>query len=249
MKRWLFLAVAALPLAGCALPPALSIASLALDVGSYAATGKSASDHVLSGVVGEDCRMLGALEGEICRDEQDFEAAVANLEPLRPLPEEAPVNLLPTADTQLAVARRAPVQRLTLEPPLAEPQSRVQTLQLASAGIVAEASPLEGMTYLSAGALRPVSAPQDSQPVPLTAVESLPDAAVDKQLTQRSEPRSEQLAALAPVSAEEPAAADSRGLVFDDSGRVLGIAYAFQNPLAAMDGNRESLSNVEILDR
>ena len=88
MKSWLYLALVALPLGGCVLPPAVSIASLAFDVGSFAATGKSATDHVISGIAGEDCRMLGVFEGEICREEQEFEAAVANLEPLRPLPEE-----------------------------------------------------------------------------------------------------------------------------------------------------------------
>lgn len=75
--------------AGClAIPPAITIASLAVDVGSFAATGKTASDHVLSAVAGEDCRMLGVLEGEICREEQAFETALAVLEPLPEAPEQ-----------------------------------------------------------------------------------------------------------------------------------------------------------------
>ena len=76
---------AILLLPGClALPPAVTLASFGIDIGSFALTGKTASDHVLSAVADGDCRLMGVLEGEICREEQQFEAA---LEVLRPLPE------------------------------------------------------------------------------------------------------------------------------------------------------------------
>ena len=70
-------------LSGCvAIPPAITLASLGVDLGSFALTGKTASDHVLSAVAGEDCRLAGVFDGEICREDQEFEAALAVLEPL-----------------------------------------------------------------------------------------------------------------------------------------------------------------------
>ncbi|HEY9078472.1 hypothetical protein [Magnetovibrio sp.] len=49
------------------MPPALQAASFALDGLSYAATGKSMTDHALSAVANRDCAMTRALNGEaIC---------------------------------------------------------------------------------------------------------------------------------------------------------------------------------------
>jgi hypothetical protein len=54
-------------LAGCALPPALTLASFAADGISYVATGKSTTDHAISVLAQEDCAMLRALEEQaIC---------------------------------------------------------------------------------------------------------------------------------------------------------------------------------------
>jgi hypothetical protein len=44
-------------LCACAIPPALTIVSLATNAVSYAATGKSVSDHGISAIVGEDCAL------------------------------------------------------------------------------------------------------------------------------------------------------------------------------------------------
>ena len=58
-------------LSGCivALPPAVQFASLALDGISYLSTGKSVTDHAISGVTQQDCAMLRPLKGEtICSD-------------------------------------------------------------------------------------------------------------------------------------------------------------------------------------
>ncbi len=64
--------VALLGLAGCAMPPAVSIASFALDGISYLATGKSVSDHALSIVTQQDCAMWRLVkEGDpraVCRE-------------------------------------------------------------------------------------------------------------------------------------------------------------------------------------
>lgn len=44
--------------AGCALPPAVTIASFAADGVSYVATGKSVTDHGISAATGHDCALL-----------------------------------------------------------------------------------------------------------------------------------------------------------------------------------------------
>lgn len=65
------LAGMAMSLSGClvALPPAVQLASLALDGVSYVATGKSVTDHAISAVTAQDCAMLRGLKGEtICTD-------------------------------------------------------------------------------------------------------------------------------------------------------------------------------------
>lgn len=63
-------------LAGCALPPAVTVASLVADGISFATTGKSTTDHAISAVVHEDCALLRALESrDIC--DPDGEVLVA----------------------------------------------------------------------------------------------------------------------------------------------------------------------------
>jgi hypothetical protein len=56
--------LSALFLAGCALPPVITLASLAANGASYATTGKGTTDHAISAVVGEDCALI-----RIVRDE------------------------------------------------------------------------------------------------------------------------------------------------------------------------------------
>lgn len=56
---------------GCvmAAPTAFQIATTALDGASYAATGKSVTDHLVSEVTAKDCAMMRALDGEnICKE-------------------------------------------------------------------------------------------------------------------------------------------------------------------------------------
>lgn len=71
-------------LGGCALPPAVTLASLAIDGVSYAATGKTTTEHGLSLVTQEDCVFLRAVEDgvdELCMSESElrfFAAAKAS---------------------------------------------------------------------------------------------------------------------------------------------------------------------------
>lgn len=65
--RILAILIVPLLVAGCALPPALTVASFAADGVSYLATGKSTTDHALSAISREDCALLRALDEQaIC---------------------------------------------------------------------------------------------------------------------------------------------------------------------------------------
>ncbi len=63
-------AMLALALGGCALPPALVVASYSADIVSYAATGKTVTDHAYSAVARSDCSFIRILRHKpICVDE------------------------------------------------------------------------------------------------------------------------------------------------------------------------------------
>lgn len=68
MKRGLIIAVLPLALGGC-LPLPITIASTAFSGISYLTSGKSASDHVLSATMKQDCALTRPVIGEsFCRD-------------------------------------------------------------------------------------------------------------------------------------------------------------------------------------
>jgi cell division septation protein DedD len=59
----------ALGLQGCALPPIVTIASYSADIVSYAATGKTVTDHAYSAVARSDCSFMRVFkEKPICTD-------------------------------------------------------------------------------------------------------------------------------------------------------------------------------------
>ena len=55
-------------LAGCALPPAVTVATLVVDGVSYVATGKSPADHAISAFAHEDCALHRVVAGEAVCD-------------------------------------------------------------------------------------------------------------------------------------------------------------------------------------
>ncbi len=72
-------AVVSLPFVagGCALPPAVTVASLAVDGVSYMASGRTVSDHAISYAAQEDCALYRIVQGEsICRKEGTTEQGV-----------------------------------------------------------------------------------------------------------------------------------------------------------------------------
>jgi len=78
MHKLLPIIAMTLLLSGCSLPLSVQLASWALDGLSYAATGKSVTDHGLSMVVDQDCALLrGITEGSICRESLENPVLVA----------------------------------------------------------------------------------------------------------------------------------------------------------------------------
>lgn len=140
------LSLLALGLSGCALPPAVVIASYVLDAGSYATTGKSTTDHALSWVFQEDCALMGVFSGDVCHPEESYAMADAGV--LEPLP-------APGTPTALSALVTSP-QDL---PSLAAFQPGDPALQpLLAEGTRARSAMLGGAYFLSDGlALDPQS--------------------------------------------------------------------------------------------
>lgn len=84
-----------LSLSGCivALPPAVQMASLALDGVSYITTGKSVSDHAISTVTAQDCAMTRVLKGDNICTAQQVEVAT--------LPDGTPVQMAADASRDI----------------------------------------------------------------------------------------------------------------------------------------------------
>lgn len=94
-KAWSFvtLIVAILVLNGCAMPPVLVVASYSADVVSYAATGKTVTDHAYSAIARSDCSFIRILqEKPICVDTPSKPAASPQLAaaPIATVAESAP---------------------------------------------------------------------------------------------------------------------------------------------------------------
>ena len=66
--RWLGVASVAGMLSGCTLPPAVTVASLALDLASYVETGKTVTGHGISFILQMDCGLLRVFDGPICTE-------------------------------------------------------------------------------------------------------------------------------------------------------------------------------------
>ena len=106
MARMLLAIGLGVSLSGCFLPTPVSMVSTGVDVVSYIATGKAATDHGLSYAMGEDCALMRLFKGEICREPRIYEPVQAGV-PLEPLPAEADKEQLAAAHPEV----RAAVQR------------------------------------------------------------------------------------------------------------------------------------------
>lgn len=111
MGRWLWPALVAIPLSGCGLPPAVTVASLALDVASFSATGKTVTDHGLSFAFDRDCAVLYALDdGRICQDRAVL-GDLAHLADPQPAPDRPTSLITLTYLTDSGPARQLAVAR------------------------------------------------------------------------------------------------------------------------------------------
>lgn len=86
--RYAAVAIALSALSGCALPPILTVVSIAADFASYGQTGKTVSDNALSLVTRKDCAMFRAVKNKPICVEADVAVAssdsAAGDEPARP---------------------------------------------------------------------------------------------------------------------------------------------------------------------
>lgn len=115
MQRHRFLLVLApILLSGCAIPPAVSIASYVLDGISYAATGKSVSDHGISAVAGRDCATFRILKGQNpCRGEptEIRDPAPVDAGQQATLPTGEPASIVATTSAESPTAAATPRRR------------------------------------------------------------------------------------------------------------------------------------------
>ncbi len=132
--RIAFVLCACMLLSACGTPIS-SFANMAVSSVSYFFTGKTTTDHGLSLVLQEDCEIIRALEGQICRPigngypEGDFEVA---LQPLEASPDLAEAEFL-RADGSVIID---PDRPMLAETPLTE-DSAIEETDSQSVGAVA----------------------------------------------------------------------------------------------------------------
>jgi SPOR domain len=109
--------------AGCAVPPAVTVASFAADGVSYVATGKSVTDHGISAATGHDCALLRPVldDKPVCDTTETAAAKLVPVEYGAPAPPPARADIprdqyvvvgsfLDPANAARAVARYAPMK-------------------------------------------------------------------------------------------------------------------------------------------
>ncbi|WP_157845956.1 hypothetical protein [Kiloniella litopenaei] len=101
MRKIIVASTLALALSGCALPPAIGVASLAVDVASYFFSGKTLTDHGISAVAQQDCALIRLMEGDLCDEYVEFEVAEATLAPLSPVDE---IEIAAVADLETSIS-------------------------------------------------------------------------------------------------------------------------------------------------
>ncbi len=110
--RFAIPAFALFALAGCAVPPALTIATTVLTSASYLTTGKGPGDHLLSLATGRECDAFRAFREKpfspICRRPARLARATAPTPiPVSPAPTSSSPSAPAASETELLVAGRA----------------------------------------------------------------------------------------------------------------------------------------------
>jgi hypothetical protein len=94
---------------GCVLPPAFTIASLMADGVSLASSGKTVTDHAISLLAHEDCRLWRLFEGKSVCGSQATVVTVAQL-PALPLRAASPATRPPEPIVLASAATEAPAE-------------------------------------------------------------------------------------------------------------------------------------------
>jgi len=108
-RNWAFIAMlgALVALGGCAMPPVLVVASYSADVVSYAATGKTVTDHAYSAIARSDCSFIRILQRKpICVDTPPAatpDPQVASVSGTAPPPPAAQAQPSPEADRYVVI--------------------------------------------------------------------------------------------------------------------------------------------------
>lgn len=172
-------------LAGCALPPAVTVASLLLDGVSFVTTGKSTADHAISAVANEDCAILRALNGKaICDPDGEVLIALVGADGAdenwyRDSDTESPGPDVIVASELQAAAETAAARPVELASATAAPGPLVQTATTTPAltpGLVGQGQRLSPLSDAIAAVAKPsprgISA--NAQPVAKLQVRQLP---------------------------------------------------------------------------
>ncbi|MGE0154107.1 MAG: SPOR domain-containing protein [Reyranellaceae bacterium] len=184
LRRFLLLAVFG-PLAGCALPPALVVASYAADGMLLVTSGKTSTDHMLSMVEKRDCAVWRVVKnGEICQDFADGNDPYENWRE----PGEVQVAVQATdagfpADLNDDIRRRNQAMR---EAQIARQQKaeRIQVAQASAGQPVTSARDIVGpsnrtvMSDVSSAPLPPIAAEPAAAPVPVASTPPVPQPVV-----------------------------------------------------------------------
>jgi hypothetical protein len=133
----------------------VAIASYVIDVGSFVATGKTATDHGISALAQEDCALMRVFEGQICRADPDYQMADSGV--LQPLEPAGPQAILPPAMQ-----------------PQPEPQQAARGSTLQVAGLAPVTSYAPPTSYAGPTPITPLA--QGGDPSLLPKVQLLPDA-------------------------------------------------------------------------
>lgn len=108
------LVLAPILLSGCGIPPAITIASYVINGISYAATGKSVSDHGISAVAGRDCATWRVIKGEnVCKGDPSERADPAPVDEGQQatLPTGEPAPMVASASSTSPSTAAVPRQR------------------------------------------------------------------------------------------------------------------------------------------
>ena len=141
-------AILGLGLTGCAAPATLTIASYAADGSAALATGRTLTDHGISGVAGQDCIMFRVMSGDpICRDW-----------------EPAPAEVIPVSSVDVGVDAGAAVIVPAAAPAIVGTDPRVGAPEPVAVGPVAPGLATEPAPPLEDSALLFARSPEPAPP-------------------------------------------------------------------------------------